>query len=393
MAKKKIGNDVKGTFTKKASGKVEYRICYKDDYGKLQRKSFTGEDEVDCLERADEFMHRLERSKNGISLDATIPELVKLQYEIDFAKNYVGEQGYFRAMDTVRMIEKSGIGDMPIAELTELHMNLFLASITHYSNSTIEKIYQKVKMGFAIAYEKGIINKNIMLSRELRCPKSNKRDKKVRGLTEEEQSIFIETLNNHVVPKGRNDYRIQLFIEMYSGMRMGEINALTPGSIDLKKNVIHVGRTVSRGRDCRTFIKEGAKTYMGVRDVPINRLLKPYITDALDAMKNNPHGLIFYDYIKGNIVTTAQVNSFFKRMCEKSGIPCYGQHALRHTFATRCIEANIPAVVLKNWLGHKDIHMTLDIYADVFKRMEFDSAEQFENQIDKYVLAQGNIAG
>ncbi|MDO5139619.1 MAG: tyrosine-type recombinase/integrase, partial [Oscillospiraceae bacterium] len=50
-------------------------------------------------------------------------------------------------------------------------------------------------------------------------------------------------------------------------------------------------------------------------------------------------------------------------------IPIFGQHALRHTFATRCIESGIPPVVLKNWLGHTNIHVTLDTYTDVFNGM------------------------
>ena len=37
-----------------------------------------------------------------------------------------------------------------------------------------------------------------------------------------------------------------------------------------------------------------------------------------------------------------------------------------HTFATRAIESGVQAVVLKDWLGHKDIHVTLDTYAKVF---------------------------
>lgn len=56
-----------------------------------------------------------------------------------------------------------------------------------------------------------------------------------------------------------------------------------------------------------------------------------------------------------------------------------GQHALRHIFATRCIEAGVPAVVLKTWMGHTNIHITLDTYADVFSRMNNDSMKKFED--------------
>ena len=71
----------------------------------------------------------------------------------------------------------------------------------------------------------------------------------------------------------------------------------------------------------------------------------------------------------------------FHRICKKAGISVRGQHALRHTFATRCIEADVPPVVLKKWLGHKDIHMTLDIYADVFDSMHNSAMEKFEGHV------------
>ena len=59
-----------------------------------------------------------------------------------------------------------------------------------------------------------------------------------------------------------NDYRKQLLIELFTGMRMGEINALKAENIDFRKRIIRIRNTVSRGHDYRTFIKDGAKTYI-----------------------------------------------------------------------------------------------------------------------------------
>ena len=73
---------------------------------------------------------------------------------------------------------------------------------------------------------------------------------------------------------------------------------------------------------------------------------------------------------------------YYKRVCSSVGIESSGQHALRHTFATRCIEAGIPAVVLKTWLGHKDIHMTLDTYTDVFQAMDNDAISKYDEHLN-----------
>ena len=147
------------------------------------------------------------------------------------------------------------------------------------------------------------------------------------------------------------------------------------------KNVIHVKSTVARVENFREFIKNGTKTDAGVRDVPITETLKPILKKAINKKIDNPLNLIFYDKQKQNIISTSQVNCFFQRVCEKCEIEKSGQHSLRHTFATRCIEANVPTIVLKKWLGHTDIHITLDTYADVFDSMNNDSIKKLDNYI------------
>lgn len=102
------------------------------------------------------------------------------------------------------------------------------------------------------------------------------------------------------------------------------------------------------------------------------------LREALDAMQPNPEGLIFYDHKKNGLLTTNQVNCFFQRICEKADIEYNGQHALRHTFATRCIESGISVFVLKKWMGHTDIHVTLDTYADVFDSLNHKSMNMLQ---------------
>ena len=380
-----------GTFRYRESGKIEYRISYRNELGGISRKSFTCNDEAECIYKAEEFLVKEEKRQRGIEVDATIPEIVKRRLDSDFQKNYVGEQGYSRNVGTLRIIEKSNIGNIPIAELKELHIDHFLKTLTRYSNSVINKVYQQLKMAFSIALKKGIVQQNLMLLEELRCPRSNKRTKKVRGLTEEEQTIFLDALEIYNVPANRNNYKLQLLIELYSGMRMGEINALKLENIDFDKRIVRVRSTISRGMEYRDFIKDGTKTYTGMRDIPMNKMLEKYLKQAVQQMKKNKYGLVFFDYNKEGLVATTQVNCFYRRLCKKAGIEYNGQHSLRHTFATRCIEAGIPAIVLKSWLGHKNIHMTLDIFADVFNRMNFNAIEKFEDYIGTFGDGQHDV--
>lgn len=371
-----------GSFRYTESGKVECRITYRDVYGRSRRKSFTGNDEIDCLEKVEKFRKNLDKMNAGINMDSTIAEIIEDRLNKDLEMNLVGEQGYSRNVGTLRILKKQGIGSMPICKVRQTHILIFLSNITHYSNSVIQKVYQQLKLAFSIAYENEIIEKNIMLSRDIKCPKSDKVDKKVTGYTGEEQKRLIDAIEKHRTPYGRNNYRKQLLLELYTGMRMGEINALKPEDIDMENKQIHVCKTISRGMGYRNFIKEGTKTYAGERVIPMSSKAETIIKEALGEMKRNPEGLIFYDYVKKGFVETSQVNCFFKRICEKANVPFNGQHALRHTFATRCIESGIQPIVLKTWMGHTNIHITLDTYADVFDKMNEQSVDQFDKYLD-----------
>ena len=385
MAKKKLRKLKygEGSFRQTSNGRVEYRFGYKDEFGQTQRKSFTGDDEMECLYKAQEFLEKEEKRQQGIDMDSTIVDIVMKRYDEDLAMNFIGEQGYCRNVGTLQIIKKSPIGKMAIIDIEEQHIIKFLKTITHYSNSTIEKLFNQMKMAFQEAYDGGVVEGNMMMGKAIRRPKSDRPDKKVRGMTEDEQAIFVEAIQSDRIRRNYNDYRKQLLIELYSGMRMGEINALRPEDIDFKNKVINVKNTISRGLNYESFVKDGTKTYAGRRQVPMNKMLEPILRDAISEMKKNPYGLIFYDYHKKDLITTNQVNSYFNRVSKRCGLEHRGQHCLRHTFATRCIEAEIQPVVLKNWLGHKDIHITLDTYADVFDRMNFGAVEKLEDHIKK----------
>ena len=379
MKKQKKENG-SGTF-RIVNGKYNYRFFYIDEFGEKKRKSFSGVTKDECLQRAEEFLEKQEKRAAAVDPDITIPELLRRKYEEDYAMNFVGEQGYARNLGGIALLERSGFGKMPIVDITEMQIKAFLRSMTKYSDSVIKKTYQQLTAAFKVAVEKGVVERNPMDASDIRRPKSSKKPKDVRGLTQEEQARFLEALRDFKVPRNRNEYKLQLLIELYSGMRMGEINALKPENIDFENGLIHVRSTVSRGLEYRVFIKEGAKTDAGVRDIPINKALESVLQEAMERKRRNPLGLVFYDHLKNDLITTSQVNCFFHRICKKAGISVRGQHALRHTFATRCIEADVPPVVLKKWLGHKDIHMTLDIYADVFDSMHNSAMEKFEGHV------------
>ena len=366
-----------GSFRKRGS-KYEYRVSYSDNNGITRSKSFSGRTQRECYKRAEDFFIELERQKLGTDKGNTISAILRTKYQADFEMNFIAEQGYNRNLEFLRILEDSPVSQIPIYDVTVDDLERYMKRIINYSNSVIEKLHLQIKQAFKEGVRRGFITDNIMEIHEIRRPKSNKPTKKVRGLTEEEQKLFTEALENYPIPKHGQHYKRQLLIELYTGMRMGEINALAPEDIDFNRSLIHVHKTVSTGLNNRSFISDTTKTDAGNRYVPINNLVKSILEESVGDMKSNPEGLIFYNHRRGSIINTSQVNSYFNRVAEKAGIDITGQHSLRNNFATRCIEAGITPVVLKTWLGHTDIHVTLDTYSDVFDRLNHKSISQFE---------------
>ena len=377
MARNRKKDYGSGSFRKRGS-KYEYRVSYSDNNGITRSKSFSGRTQRECYKRAEDFFIELERQKLGTDKGNTISAILRTKYQADFEMNFIAEQGYNRNLEFLRILEDSPVSQIPIYDVTVDDLERYMKSIINYSNSVIEKLHLQIKQAFKEGVRRGFITDNIMEIHEIRRPKSNKPTKKVRGLTEEEQKLFTEALENYPIPKHGQHYKRQLLIELYTGMRMGEINALAPEDIDFNRSLIHVHKTVSTGLNNRSFISDTTKTDAGNRYVPINNLVKSILEESVGDMKSNPEGLIFYNHRRGSIINTSQVNSYFNRVAEKAGIDITGQHSLRHTFATRFIEAGITPVVLKTWLGHTDIHVTLDTYSDVFDRLNHKSISQFE---------------
>lgn len=377
MARNRKKDYGSGSFRKRGS-KYEYRVSYSDNNGITRSKSFSGRTQRECYKRAEEFFIELERQKLGADKGNTISAILRTKYQADFEMNFIAEQGYNRNLEFLKILEEFPVSHIPIYDVTVDDLERYMKSIINYSNSVIEKLHLQIKQAFKEGVRRGFITDNIMEIHEIRRPKSNKPTKKVRGLTEEEQKLFTEALENYPIPKHGQNYKRQLLIELYTGMRMGEINALAPEDIDFNRSLIHVHKTVSTGLNNRSFISDTTKTDAGNRYVPINNLVKSILEESVGDMKSNPEGLIFYNHRRGSIINTSQVNSYFNRVAEKAGIDITGQHSLRHTFATRCIEAGITPVVLKTWLGHTDIHVTLDTYSDVFDRLNHKSISQFE---------------
>ena len=155
-----------------------------------------------------------------------------------------------------------------------------------------------------------------------------------------------------------------VYICLSSGIRIGEICALTWNDIDTENGIIYVRKTIQRiyiienGSRHTELLLDTPKTKNSIRDIPMTRdLLK--ILKPLKKIVNNNFFVLTND-VKPTEPRTYR--NYYKKMMETLNIPELKFHGLRHSFATRCIESNCDYKTVSVILGHSNISTTLNLY-------------------------------
>lgn len=331
---------------------------------------------------------------NGIPLS----EILKSNLKLKLDTNQIGAAQHGRILHSIKQLEKSPIGNKNIDKITSDEIQSYLNSLKDLSNSMIEKTYQQLNRAFKIAINKGYIMKNPMA--DVIRPKSNKDDKVVRALTVEEQQQFTNWLINK--PVNEFKYRNVYLLQMYTGLRVGEVLALTTHDIDLRNKRIDIHRTLTTDEKGHIIMGNKTKSYAGKRILPIPDFLYPYIIEQMQIannQKNNDEKLLFKPD-NSQYCRRSTINNELKRILKKElGITDISSHSLRHTYGTRCIESGVAPVVVQRLMGHKDISVTLNTYTSVFdkfKEREIDKVNQYylnENLIGNNLISEKNDIG
>lgn len=368
--------------TKKWKGQIQIGVL---PSGRRKLKTVTGDSQK-------EIKWKLEAIKKDLLMDnivdtsqLTIPDLAKMVNDNRKSLNQKDTSAYNRTAYSIHNIEDSAIGQIPIQKVTDRQLSAYYSLlIDKYSDSSIKKIYTQINVAYKKAIKMNIVKANI--NEDIPRPKSKLKTRKVNALTIEQQKQVVDAL----ITDSKEPYKTMLLLSLFTGMRMGEVGALYLSDIDFENATISIERTLTRGDNDKYIIGENAKTEAGTRTIKVI----PYVIDLLSDYVNN-----FYKKRKDkliftrndNLITVSQVNSYYKRLITRYKISDtaddFNQHQLRHTYATRSIESGMSAKVLQKKLGHTDIKVTMNTYADVFSQFEDTEDEKLTKYLQSINLA------
>lgn len=274
--------------------------------------------------------------------------------------------------------------------------------ITDAINQLSQKGYQweslnKVKVilidMFNRAMEDDFMYKNP--AKGVRLPK-NKPTNYIKSLSREEQQAFFEC-------SAGTFYNNLFVVAINTGLRPGELFALTEKDIDFKNKEILVTKTLLyqklEGDTKKTFHVEMPKTRSSYRAVPINKFCQNALYRQIQlhqvVLHKSPYqnNLAFPDLLfttkygtpLNSVLYSAAINKIIEEInltrdsLEK--FESFSGHTFRHTFATRCFESGIQPKTVQTYLGHTSLSMTMDLYTSVMQQKKTDDIKLLESTI------------
>ena len=295
-------------------------------------------------------------------------------------RHRVRENSYLKTKKLIRLYIRPPLGEILLRKLRPDAIQRVLVDMQQrgLARTTIEAVRTTLydAMEKAVEFElitKNPVNRLVVIPRDCR-----KRDRR-KILSRQEQAMLLRHLKGTV-------YYDPVIVLLTTGMRIGELMGLTWDDIDFTKNTIAIKRTmedkggeywrigppksrtservIPMNRDCRQALLRQREFDRSLRKIPIQ------FAKTVFLMKNGyPRRLASYD-------------AYMYRTADKLGIERFSAHALRHTYATRCIEEGMNPKSLQVLLGHSSMEITLNRYVHVTEEESVNEIHSIEDRLD-----------
>lgn len=368
-------------------------ITWTDKTKQRHSKRFSDKRQTGVKFKLSEFKKQLILDQGSVKESSVTFKEYALFWMDTVQKNKLKPTSYARKMVTLEQQVFPNIGMIPIEMLTVDDIQKFINKLDKegLSYSTIKKAYEAVN---------GCIKRYIVSNPQHFNPcfgvvlpsRKRKSVSKINYFQGEEivkiQSAAIRTFGNGR-PVFRYGYLIVAF--MYTGLRLGEMLALTWDDVDFENRLLTVNKSVVRtGRGYEDhnvrydyIEQDSTKTDSGCRYVPLSDAALDAFQHLKKLDRNRPY---VASTIHGTHPNYHSIEHMLKRILLSEGIRdeehLCGVHSLRHTFASMLFANGCSVKVVSELLGHSNTKITEDIYIHLIQKQKVTAVEE----LNKYSI-------
>lgn len=357
-----------------------------DEKGNQKKKFFYGRTRQEVADKINQALNEIRQgiliTDNNITLENWL-NIWLHQYK----KNQISESTFDDYESIIKNHINPVLGKYKLKDLRPEHLQMLYNEKykAGLSAKRIKHIHVVLHSALTQAIKSGIIVRNV--SEATTLPKDTS-EKDIRVLTIEEQKMFLKAIEGERL-------KAAFILALTTGMRLGEILGLKWNEVDLKNKRIKVKSSMRRikNRDekvpTRTVLvikdvkTENSEQIIPLPEVAYQELIKFKLLQeeekkqAGNAYKDS--GFVFTTKL-GTPIEPRNFIRTFERIINRAGLNI-NFHSLRHTFATRLLEANVHPKVVQELLGHSDISTTLNTYSHVL----FDTKKEAIKEIDSII--------
>lgn len=356
------------------SGKARFGMSYTDGRGKSHRVSVTMPRNTATYRREAEKIlnEKIRKATIGDRPDELkLGELAELYYEQ--SRPFVKEVTYIRNRNAVKTLVQIIGADINVSRIGSKIVSTALYE-SGRDNSTLNELLRRFKAFMRWGYANDYVADVTWLKKLKPFPDISRREKNAeKYLERDELQALLPQLHVRI-----NRYAIYMLA--LSGLRVGELLALTKDDVNLKERYIRVNKTYNEQLKA---VSEGAKTYSGNRKVYMQDELRDLCAEILEYYRRlNVESDLFFCDLQGKRLSYARLNKYFAENTERVIGRRLTLHSLRHTHASLLFEQNVSLQAVAARLGHSSSKVTERIYLHVTQRKQ----EQYNSEVKEIHL-------
>jgi len=391
---KRRGNG-EGCIRQLKDGSWEARIMIGyNEKGSPKFKTFTSKKRSVVVQKLSEYIANQKYSQPEVACNESLEKWLRRWLNEYVANNVrastrVSYEGIVKHQ-LIPYIGKIKLGNLKKADIENMYSKLLVNGRADgkggLSIKTIENVALCLHKALQTALEHEYIAKNpadIAKVPTLRSENIEKAEMNV--LTKEEQKALIKACDYSV-------YGMGILTTLNTGLRLGELLGITWDDVDFEKNTISISKQVNRVHDYSSNAKSktklgiqfNTKTSSSTRIISMSMPLAEHMLKYKNIQQEhiakwgkayNDLNMVFARE-DGWYVDPSTFRDNYLKILKKAGLEPQRFHTLRHTFATRALEAGVEAKIVSKILGHSTIQMTLDTYTHVLPQLQSEAMDK-----------------